>query len=413
MSEESIFRKKAKDAYFKRLDGKVIINTHLSHWWVTLLIALIVTSVMLFISFGSYSPKAQATGYLLPENGLSEVYSTSNGYLSEVYIEEGQLVKKGQPLATISYERYVETGEASSHQLRALTKQMMTTLNHQIQTTNDIYQSKMSLIDNRKNIQASTISHNSSRLKNINNKIRIENKKYNKLNTLYKDNYISEDVLLQQEVLLSTLNIERDDQLSLLDIAKQELLALSVEHELLERQRKTEIASLEQKIDQLEHSEIESLSSKGETLIAKVSGRVRSVAVRPGERIELDTLAMTIVPEESELHVEMQVSSNSLKMVEVGQEVQVKLSAFPYQKYGTLTGVVSYIADTASVDKDSTKAASYRLLVSLPQQSIVDGSIRHDLTVGMQAIIDIKGKSMPIMTWLLEPIRYAKEQFEI
>ncbi|RTZ21066.1 HlyD family efflux transporter periplasmic adaptor subunit, partial [Vibrio penaeicida] len=233
------------------------------------------------------------------------------------------------------------------------------------------------------------------------------------LNTLYKDKYISEDVLLQQEVLLSTLNIERDDQLSQLDIAKQELLALNVEHELLERQRKTEIANLEQKIDQLEHSEIESLSSKGETLIAKVSGRVRSVAVRPGERIELDTLAMTIVPEESELHVEMQVSSNSLKMVEVGQEVQVKLSAFPYQKYGTLTGVVSYIADTASVDKDSAKAASYRLLVSLPQQSIVDGSIRHDLTVGMQAIIDIKGKSMPIMTWLLEPIRYAKEQFEI
>jgi hemolysin D len=93
-------------------------------------------------------------------------------------------------------------------------------------------------------------------------------------------------------------------------------------------------------------------------LRAPVSGRVQKVDVTTiGQVVSAGQSLVTIVPDGTPLVVEATVTNEDIGFVKVGQNVEVKVDTFPFQKYGSLMGTLIAISPDAE-DKDSASKDS-------------------------------------------------------
>jgi len=69
----------------------------------------------------------------------------------------------------------------------------------------------------------------------------------------------------------------------------------------------------------------------------------------------------TLVPLNAPLEVELQIASPDVGFVKLGDSVRIKLDAFPFQKFGTLTGKVTMVSEDAFV-RDPSAIQSARQL---------------------------------------------------
>ena len=108
---------------------------------------------------------------------------------------------------------------------------------------------------------------------------------------------------------------------------------------------------------------------------------------------------------------------------QIGQRAQIKLAAYPFQKYGMLSGRVIHISADASesgravsqpsghIDVATERPSSmaiYKARVQLDTQSLMDPQgKKHRLSPGMQAVAEIHQGKRTVMEYLLSPVQKA------
>lgn len=86
------------------------------------------------------------------------------------------------------------------------------------------------------------------------------------------------------------------------------------------------------------------------SLVAPVDAVVLEIADRStGSVLHEAETAVTLVPADAPLEVEADVLSKDVGYVSVGDPVRVKLEAYPFQKFGTLTGALSVVSPDSIV----------------------------------------------------------------
>lgn len=153
-------------------------------------------------------------------------------------------------------------------------------------------------------------------------------------------------------------------------------------------------------------------------LRAPQSGFVKDLATHtPGTVVSPGTVLMTLVPNNEALQAEVWVKNEDAGFVRPGQEVKLKLSAYPFQKYGMIDGEVIQVSADAtdksnpqqSPDANSPSAGqlTFRTLIRLKQQELVLDNDRLHLSPGMQVAGEIKLADQTVMEYLLSPVRRA------
>jgi HlyD family secretion protein len=102
--------------------------------------------------------------------------------------------------------------------------------------------------------------------------------------------------------------------------------------------------------------------------------------------------------------------------VHVGQTAKVKVATYPFQKYGTVQGVVTHVSADASEaptrrDPAEESAASaqngYRARVALAAQSVSFDGRSLPLTSGMQVESEIRLGERSLLEYVLAPFQKA------
>ena len=162
-------------------------------------------------------------------------------------------------------------------------------------------------------------------------------------------------------------------------------------------------------------------------LYAPIDGIVQQLSATTfGQVVGAGQQLATVVPTDGALQVEALVANMDIGFVKVGQEVAVKLDAFPFTRFGALHGKVVAIAREA-VDEQQAKRALANATApgnsgdngSAPGQpasfvfpvtvALDDNAMRVDgaviaLTPGMTASVDIKTESRRVIDYLLSPL---------
>ncbi len=107
-----------------------------------------------------------------------------------------------------------------------------------------------------------------------------------------------------------------------------------------------------------------------------------------------------LLPETSQLIVEAQVSNKDIGFIAIGQEVDVKVDTYDYQKYGMLSGKVIYISPDAIENERYEKVYKVQILLEKNNESF-------DVSQGMECSVEIKTDRRRIIEFFLEPLTEA------
>lgn len=146
---------------------------------------------------------------------------------------------------------------------------------------------------------------------------------------------------------------------------------------------------------------------------APADGIVKDLAVTAaGAVVQAGALLLNVVPRNEPLQAEVLLGNEDAGFVAVGQNVQVKVGAYPFQKYGLLEGKVTHVAaDATQAQGGQASTLTYRALVRLERQSLKspDGETLA-LAPGMLVAAEIHQGDRTVMEYLLSPVQKAAQE---
>lgn len=131
-------------------------------------------------------------------------------------------------------------------------------------------------------------------------------------------------------------------------------------------------------------------------IVSGLSVKAVNAVVKPGETL------MEIVPTKDPLVVIAEVNPQDIGQVAVGQRADVRVSAFDYATYGTLTGKVDRISATTFADKDGRQF--YKVRVRLSRDYFGNDKRKGRIIPGMDVEVDVKTGARSILAYLLKPV---------
>ncbi|MDQ7837511.1 MAG: HlyD family type I secretion periplasmic adaptor subunit [Thermodesulfobacteriota bacterium] len=152
--------------------------------------------------------------------------------------------------------------------------------------------------------------------------------------------------------------------------------------------------------------ELEQLCSPVDGTVHGISSYTIGGVVTPAQPI------VTIVPAGTPLIVEAMALNKDIGFLKVGQEAEVKLDTFPFQKYGTIKGRVSSISPDAF--EDEKLGSVYKIRVELEKLSLMVDGRNVPVSPGMTVAVEVKTGKRRIIEFFLSPIvKYAKESLTL
>ncbi|HYW57030.1 MAG TPA: HlyD family type I secretion periplasmic adaptor subunit [Polaromonas sp.] len=148
-------------------------------------------------------------------------------------------------------------------------------------------------------------------------------------------------------------------------------------------------------------------------LKAPQAGIVKDVATTSkGAVVQPGMVLLTLVPKGEQLLAEVQVKNEDVGFVQAGQQVRIKVAAYPFQKYGLIEGRMQTLAPDAQSNTNNPGQPApqgYKAMVKLDTQFLEslngDTSQRKGLEAGMQVAVEIHQGRRTIMEYLLSPVQ--------
>lgn len=119
-----------------------------------------------------------------------------------------------------------------------------------------------------------------------------------------------------------------------------------------------------------------------------------------GSVVATGNVLMNIIPSDTSMEITYYVNNSVIADLQIGKEAVIKLEAYPYSEYGTLTGKITYIS-AGAVSTDEVKN------VYVVKLSIENINNKIKLLPGMTATVEFDLEKRSIMEYFLEPITGA------
>lgn len=410
--------------------------------WAARLIVLFTFIALIWAWFSELDIVAVAQGKTEPNGQSKIIQPLETAEVKQIHVQDGAIVKQGDVVISLSalgsdsdvLQVQIEQKVAQLATLRAkallqaLDKKQAPSLPADLPMNEWDRLSTQALLDNqyqawlaqdqqihariRQNeAEAEVIRSEIAKLKTLE---KIENQRTNDLEKLVKENFIAEHVYLEQK---SQLLANRSDQkskqkqltqiLASIDEAKE---SQRVNTEILRRDTADALRQSEEQQRRLEN-ELKKVQQRQSLmqLKAPVSGTVQQLAIHTvGGVVTAAQPLMVIVPQDFQLAVKVQILNKDIGFVHIGQEAVVKIEAFPYTRYGYLTGKVTQISYDAI--QDEHLGLVYAATIVLDQDTLmVEGrSVR--LGAGMNVSAEIKTGKRKVMDYLLSPLQTTVDE---
>jgi len=387
-----------------------------SHWsgLVIWTIAAGTTAALFWAFLGKVDQTVVASGTLEPSSGRQSVKTPAGGIVRKLWVKDGQLVKRGDPLMVVE-------SEATLAKLLNTRKQLAL-----LRYENDLYNLLLDqsggfnlgtlpqppvLIqdeDRTRSVQL-TVQETAARLRQLQSRLRSQGRTLGLKRELVKSIKIIYDVggYAKFNYLTSV------DELQQLE---SQLIQTKEEINTVLSQTGRQVSANDRQILGLE-AEITGLleQKRNLTLTAVESGRIFNLAVGQGSVVGGGTEVMRIIPEDG-LKAKVYLSNQDLGFVREGLPVKLAVSSFPPGEYGYLQASILRIgADALSGDEGSAgaqqKVNTFPMTLQLGQNPGKEG-ILGKLAPGMQVSANIIVRQRPVITLLTDVFTKGSEDLK-
>ena len=157
-------------------------------------------------------------------------------------------------------------------------------------------------------------------------------------------------------------------------------------------EKKSELSNLNTKLKQYQKSE------KYTHITAPADGYISNLAVNSiGDIVNSYQELMSIVPNDVPLQMECYIQNKDIADINIGDTVQIKLDAYSYSDYGTVSGKIIYISPNSDVVDNIGNV--YRVITDIENDN---KNIK--IISGLSGNLEIKTGQRSIISYFLEPI---------
>ncbi len=390
-----LFRKQAIDHQRQRLHGEVTFAPPLSAWVLTGLLLALVSGITMALIFGQYARKETVTGWVVPDKGLVALRARHAGLVAEVHVQEGDHVRKGAVLVTLSKETSLKAGGESSERLLKSFQMAEQEIKKRLVLIQKTYDNEVrELTLRRENLRKENL------LLHQQKKVQTERTKLagtlvRQIDGLVQSGIISklEQQRRQENFLAHRQNLEKTTQ----TILQQDnsIASITSRLEAIPLEQEEKLSLLRGELAVLQGNVTTSEIQEGHSLVrAPVTGRVAALHIAEGQSITPQTLQLVLLPEGGQLQAELFAPTRAAGFIKTGQKTRLLYDAFPFQKFGSGRGEITRISKTILNPTDiniplNLQEPVYRLSVKLHHQSVNAYGTVFPLQSGMTLRADI------------------------
>jgi len=406
MTPEPLFRAQAMQAAREPLHGQVSVATPPGARMAALVSLLALVSLGAAAYIVEVPQRTRAVGVLMPPQGFMKIVAAEAGQVIAVHVGEGVRVAAGEPLLAISSDRgVIGRGSVSASQLLSLQneRRLAERANRERRR---IQQERIRAVED----QLETVN---LRLKFLNEEIDIQRargallqSRFDRLRQLASDGNVA-TVQLEEETL-ALLQARAG-----MAVLQQQATQVIEERAGLLRTRTTfadeaDLQRIEFAVadEQLQRQIAAHEGVVGRELLAPQGGVVSRVTARAGQFVHSGQTLMTLAHEEVDLQAWLYLPSASAGMLRVGQEVQLRLDAYPHQMFGTQPATVSAISTIALLPSEldvplALGGPVFEVRATLDGQYVTARGLEWPLVAGISFQADIVQHRFRLYEWLL------------
>lgn len=399
------------------------------------IITLFLFGVITWAAVTTLDETSVALGQIRPASSVKPVQHLEGGIVSEVFVNDGDEVKKGQKILTMAptlalsnldriKARHIalnlqiarlkafaagEKGDFSAYKkdYPILVQDQKDVLTQQNKSRTAQQRVILSLLDERKN-----------ELLLLNRQEKTEQKNLE---------IIAEEMDMRQELTdkglgskIILLEIQRAHNRAEGDLIQTQSKKASIRATIA--QVRGNLVALNEKFRNESLIQVDALSSERAQIAAELTqlnDRVRRLAVLApadgivkglkyrtvGAVVPPGDVVAEIVPMSGMLVAEVKISPRDIGHVSIGTKVLLKIDTYNYARYGSITSSLSQVSASSFLDEDGE--TYFKGLVELPYNYIGSDPKSNRITSGMTVVADIQTGRKTLLQYLVKPINNA------
>ncbi len=336
-----------------------------------------------------------SSGTIQPVGNISSLNSYASGTIKSINVEEGAYVTAGEILIELDTQSLDIDVDTLNNQKSVLEAQR------------EFY----TMIRNGDDMSGKDISSYSADIQPYLLSIIDNDKAYhNNLSTLES---VKENASLNSDIAKIKLDEYKvNSNISQAEYDAQKLVVKQAENEFIQaetnvlnaqtsysEQINSSLSDISGKLSQV-NAELEKyrLSIEYQKIVAPVNGYINSIAVNNiGETVTSAQQVVTIVPADTPVEMVCYVKNMDIADIKVGMDAEIKLEAYPYNKYGTVKGKVKYISPSSFQNE---KLGS----VYLVKLDVDESNPNINVMSGLSGAVEVKIGRQSVMRYFLDPI---------
>lgn len=355
---------------------------------------MLIVPFLIWASLANLDQISHVPGQVIATAKTQEIQAASDGTVQEIFVNEGQRVKKGERLILLDKDR----AQAAYDDSKAKVAAVKATL---ARLQAEVYDKSLVFPDEVKEYPEF-----------ISNQTELFKRRQQAVND--QTSSLRESLSLAQEELNNNLPLLESG-----DIGSSEIIRLKRQVSDL----KGQISNVRNKYFQDSQTDMtkaeEDLSTKEQELADRkvtlewtdirspMDAIVKNILITTrGARVRAGDIIMELVPFGDKLIIEAKLPTSDVSFVKPGQKVAVKLDAYDYSIYGIFDGTVAYISPDTLVEKTSNGDKYYfRVKIVLDQTKLIAKNGREiEVTPGMTTQVDIITGERTVLQYLTKPV---------
>jgi len=424
--------------YMSSLSEAVLQKSPKKSKYILWLTAIAFGWIIFWASQAELDELTRGEGKIIPSHQLQVIQNLEGGIVSDILVDEGDIVKKGQILLKINNTNFTSSFKESKlrqYELKAklirldseannkpfiYDKEEMKDLESQIRFEKSLYESNKKQLESSIRVVKEQIKQRNQELKELSAKIRQEERTLSLMQDevkitkpLVDKGLISQVEFLQLKRQLNSLKGELESsRLSIPRLSSKIVEAKSKIQEIeleYKNRAKKELNEVVAEIARITQSNIALDDKVRRTLVrSPVDGTIQQLLINTiGGVIQPGMDLIEIVPAQDTLLVEAKIKPSDIAFLRPQLEAMVKFSAYDFTIHGGLKGKLTHIsADTITNEKGESH---YLVRIKTDESFLGTQEKPLPIMVGMTVSVDIITGKKTVLDYILKPILKTKQ----
>jgi adhesin transport system membrane fusion protein len=420
------------------LSAAVVQKSSTKTKYILWIFAVFIVWALLWANYANVDELARGQGRVIPSKKIQIVQNLEGGIISDILVDEGEAVEKGQILIKIDDTKFSSSYEENFLRILEL-KAKMIRLNAEAEGK------KFKISKQIKEQMPALISHEQSLFNTNRNQLKQQinilkeqvNQRMQELTEVrakrdqltISHNLIKEEVRITEPLMLNGvvskvefLQLSRQASAMKGDLSAVALSIPRIKSTIIEAKNKILEARLEfQNSAKEELNQVSAELSRNTEAGGAIEDQVKRTNVRSPVKGVVKQLLITtiggvvqpgmdiieIVPIQDKLLIETKIKPSDIAYLYPGQKAIVKFTAYDFSIYGGLDGVVTHISADTIIDEEGN--SFYEVRIKTNKNFLERDNKKYEILVGMVANVDILTGKKTVMDYLLKPIIKARQ----